>query len=100
MKNLVKKHMIGLFALVLTVATMSFKMAEKSNSSDYWFSVDGSGQVTGYIGPTLSGDCSTTNEDHICAQSYTEAQTLPGPGGTRILNTAETNWQEQAFRPD
>lgn len=40
MKTLIKRHLIGLFALVLTVATMSFKMVEKStnnSNNDLWY---------------------------------------------------------------
>lgn len=68
MKTLVKKHMIGLFTLVLTVATMSFKMIEKSNVSEYWFEVGIDGNQIGdpTSAPGASGDCNTLNTTSIC----------------------------------
>lgn len=47
MQTLIKRHLIGLFALVLTVTTMSFKMMENTVTSFQWYYVEESGIIGG-----------------------------------------------------
>jgi hypothetical protein len=100
MKTFLVKNLIVVFALLLGIGTMSFKSFHNKQSDEYWFSVDGNGQVTGYIGPELTGDCSILNNEILCAQSYKEEDTFLEGDGTRTLITSPSNWQQQAFRDE
>lgn len=40
MKTFVKKNLIWVFALVVGIGTMSFKVIQKQNVSEYWFKVE------------------------------------------------------------
>lgn len=96
MTNLVKKHMIGLFALVLTVATMSFKMVEKSQSNEdiYWFVVSGN-TVTE---TTLTYSCEG-EEEIVCAVAFSTDQ-KPSEVTTVTQAQNHANYRGIQYRAD
>lgn len=51
MKNLVKNNLIAVFAVLLGVATMSFKMVEKATFATTWFSVATGGSIGASVDP-------------------------------------------------
>ncbi len=69
MKTFFVKNLIVVFALLLGIGTMSFKMVEKSNEEVTWFSVDYDDQQTigGQVDP---GTCFGSGK--ICAIGFTQ----------------------------
>ncbi|PLK44964.1 hypothetical protein [Emticicia sp. TH156] len=66
MKTFVKKHFVWASALLILVATMSFKMAEKSNKfSLEWYEVDGLGNI-GSMTSAPSGSCVIDHPENFC----------------------------------
>lgn len=68
MKNLVKKNLVGVFALLLALGTMSFKLVEQSKADDFWFEVESDGQTIGSAtsAPNPGDACRHPNPNDIC----------------------------------
>lgn len=68
MKNLIKKNLVGAFALLLALGTMSFKLVEQNNAEDFWFLVDTDGQTIGgsTSAPSPGDACRHPNPNDIC----------------------------------
>lgn len=91
MRNLIQKNVIGLFALVLAVATMSFKMIEKESVSSQWYNVDTDGfTITSSTPITEPSDpgCDDENQATVCAVEITLNPSNPFPAN---LNEAQSN---------
>lgn len=71
MKTFLKKHFIGAFALVLALATMSFKYAEKQTLVYNWYPVGTDGSTitssTPLAGEPNEDACNPDNSQSICA---------------------------------
>jgi hypothetical protein len=67
MKTVLKKNLIGVFALLLGIGTMSFKAWENENQTDYWYPVSGQSVGSGQI----DSQCDDTTGE-TCAVSFSE----------------------------
>ncbi len=66
MKTFVKKHALWAFALLISTATMSFKLVEKSNNRALqWYEVDGAGNI-GSPTSAPSGSCVIDHPVDFC----------------------------------
>lgn len=73
MKTFVMKNLIWVFALVVGIGTMSFKMVEKSNEDVYWFLVDGD-TVTE---TQMAENQVCINQGPACAISFSRDTNIP-----------------------
>lgn len=72
MKTFVKKNLVAVFALLVGIGTMSFKMVEKNNATEYWFEVaDGLYVTENPLPPNCEDDQGT-----VCAVAFSQS-TLP-----------------------
>ncbi|ADQ17085.1 hypothetical protein Lbys_1366 [Leadbetterella byssophila DSM 17132] len=76
MKTFLVKNLIVVFALLLGIGTMSFKVIQKQNVSEHWYKVVG-GIV---LDESPDGNCQD-DEGTVCAVAFSEDITPP-PGMT------------------
>lgn len=74
MKTFVKKNLIWVFALLVGIGTMSFKLVEKSMGTYQWYEVDEDG-ISILQGSPLGGeptgeDCNRDNTETVCAIGF------------------------------
>lgn len=81
MKTFFKKNLIWVFALVVGIGTMSFKVIQKQNVSEYWFEVINGYEVTNNPAPP---DCDD-NEGAVCAVAFTQDSV---PDGVETIDDA------------
>lgn len=69
MKTFFVKNLIVVFALLLGIGTMSFKVSNKINFETYWFEVDSSGSISS-TPHTPGPECSESIADEFCAVAF------------------------------
>jgi hypothetical protein len=79
MKTFFKTNLIAVFAVLLAVGTMSFKMVEKQRTfTPEWYSVDGSGNIGPSTGTgTPSFPCEENYNLNVCQILLDSSGTIP-----------------------
>ncbi len=72
MKTFVKKNLIAVFALLMSIGTMSFKMVEKSNQDEFWFEVAGD-----TIGDPMEPQSCPEGYTNPCAIVFSSTEDIP-----------------------
>ena len=84
MKTFFKKNLIWMFALVVGIGSMSFKVVEKNLTSTFWYEVQSDGtSIGGQTNPSACEGSGTPcavefNRDHSIPATLSEAQSDPG----------------------
>lgn len=73
MKTFIQKNLIAVFAVLLAVGTMSFKMAEKNAVSTTWFSVGTGGVIGAQMNPDICQGSAT-----LCAVAFEDSDLVGG----------------------
>ena len=69
MKTFLKKHFVWAFALLISVATMSFKLVEANHKTSYsWFEVEPDGDIVGPERTSPPDNCGGSGP--LCAVAF------------------------------
>lgn len=85
MKHYMKNNLIWMFALVLSIGTMSFKLAEKQALQTYWFEVNPSTGAISSSPHNPGPECDANpDRDYFCSVAFDS----PTPPATNINQTS------------
>lgn len=91
MKTFLKKNLVWVFALVLGLTTMSFKVMEKNNQTVYWFVVSGGNTVTN---TEMAENQTCQNQGPACAIAFNRNTDIPTDLGEA---EADDDWVDTAY---